>query len=100
MNNVDRYKHNICWDCQKAVCGCNWSRNFTPVEGWEAELIEYQPWDTNDSHPHTTYHITKCPEFVKDEPRVTSGLILTNEENAEFLKGKRIKVYAGYHKQE
>ena len=70
------------------------------MEGWEAELIEYQPWDTQQTHPHETYHITKCPEFVRDEPRVNSGLILTNEENAEFLKGKRIKVYAGYHKQE
>ena len=77
--------------------GCNWSRNFTPVEGWEAELIEYQPWDTNKNNPHETYHITKCPEFVRDEPRVNIGLTLTKEENAEFRKGKVFpKMNAGY----
>lgn len=67
------------------------------MEGWEAELIEYQPWDTNKNNPHTTYHITKCPEFVRDEPRRGGNAILSLEENEEFIKGRVFpKTNAGY----
>lgn len=83
-----QFNQNICWDCQKATGGCSWSRNFTPVEGWEAELIPYQPWKNKHINFSDTYHITKCPEFVEDEPRANYPAILTPEEDKEFMKGK------------
>lgn len=47
----------LCWNCQKAVCGCSWSRNFAPVPGWTATKTEF------------SYHIKECPEFVADRKR-------------------------------
>lgn len=64
------YNQSICWLCANAVpsetTGCNWSREFKPVEGWEAELSTNK-W-ANDfwiSQGHDVYHVYKCPEFVK-----------------------------------
>ena len=88
---------NICWDCQKAAGACSWSKNLTPVEGWEAEEVPYMMYHGSGYTVASTYHITKCPEFVRDEPRVNIGLTLTKEENAEFIKGKAFpKMNAGY----
>ena len=91
---------NICWDCQNAVGRCSWSRDFTPVEGWDAVNVPYQPWETQYVKHRDTYIIKGCPQFVKDEPREVSHLMLSQEENREFLGGKRVKIYAGYHKQD
>ena len=55
MNNEQ-----LCWRCQKACGGCSWSRNFEPVEGWEAT-----PTVVKDSVGDIdSYKITGCPEFV------------------------------------
>ena len=92
---------NICWDCQKAVGACSWSKNLTPVEGWEAEEVPYMMYHGGGCDIHRTWHVMGCPEFVRDEPRVNTGLILTKEENEEFVKGRYFKkFYADYHKQE
>lgn len=67
---VPQSKANICFDCQNACGGCSWSEKFEPVPGWTAKKV------TQKTHLHKgavrwieTYHITACPEFVKDEPR-------------------------------
>jgi hypothetical protein len=92
---------NICWDCQKAVGGCSWSRDFTPVEGWDAENVPYQPWETQTVKYRDTYIIRGCPEFLRDEPREISNLMLTHEENVEFMsKGIFKRAYTKSKKQE
>ena len=81
LNDIDRNdgrSHaNICFDCQNAVCGCNWSRNFKPVPGWEAEL-------TVVNH-NITYYITGCPEYIPDVKRTNTSGILYDEDEEEFF---------------
>ena len=33
---------NICFDCQLAIGGCEWSAKFEPVPGWTAEEVDKQ----------------------------------------------------------
>ena len=51
----------ICWRCGKALGGCSWSRSFTPIPGWEAELTGTRSGLRTDS-----YRIIRCPEFEGD----------------------------------
>lgn len=53
----------LCWSCQKA-CGskCSWSRNFTPVEGWDAEETIVNAGDLLLQ----SYRVNACPEFAPD----------------------------------
>ena len=62
-------KHDtLCWDCEKAVGKCSWSKNFVPVEGWKAVPTKIQngnhTWkgrrikDVTDS-----FDVYECPEF-------------------------------------
>lgn len=71
MGDCGHYSHTICWDCKKAVNDCSWSRNFEPVEGWEAipyytdrEDIKSQGFDSD--HPYS-YEVHYCPLFDCDE---------------------------------
>jgi hypothetical protein len=58
----------LCWKCQKASGGCSWSRDFIPVDGWEAKpsqiLIACQN-QTKDKKPKYTesFDVHSCPEF-------------------------------------
>ena len=67
-------KPSICWKCKNAVPdekhGCSWSREFKPVEGWDAEPSVIR----NASHRKDvgpvdvdTYLVKACPKFVKDD---------------------------------
>ena len=85
---------NICFDCQKACGGCSWSEldpntgkpRFEPVPGWTAEKVKLQTTSTPKGRVIVeTYYITACPEFVKDEPRKSGHLILTEEQSKLFL---------------
>ena len=53
----------ICWNCSKACRGCSWSRNFQPVDGWQATPTKvYQAnGKTLDS-----FIVHNCPQFEKD----------------------------------
>ena len=51
--------HSICWDCAKAIGGCSWSKNLTPVEGWHAK-------PTRKQDMYESFLVTKCPEFERD----------------------------------
>lgn len=61
----------LCWICQKAGGLCSWSKNFTPVEGWEAiptEITSYTTGGTKRARErikvcYGSYNIIKCPEF-------------------------------------
>ena len=58
-------KETLCWTCKNAVCGCSWSKDFTPVEGWEAiptkvrGNIEIDEW-------LDSYLVVKCPRYEED----------------------------------
>lgn len=70
---------NPCFDCQKSLGGCSWSRTFTPVPGWDA---------TKDG-AHGGYTIRSCPEFVPDAPRKATNGILSVEEDRRMLNERR-----------
>ena len=52
----------LCWSCQKACGRCSWSKNLTPVKGWEATPVMVK----DDEGNIRTYHITSCPEYIHD----------------------------------
>ena len=45
---------------------CNWSRDFEPVEGWEAEEVTIKYNKRGQVIREGSYRITSCPEFVRD----------------------------------
>lgn len=57
-----------CWNCKHACGGCNWSRNFTPVEGWTATATIINMERKRHNKPFistiSSYDIQHCPEFV------------------------------------
>ena len=53
-----------CETCQKYAGGCSWSRDFTPVLGWDAT-----PTEKRGSVVIHSYAIHHCPEYVPDPPR-------------------------------
>lgn len=79
---------NICFDCQNATGKCSWSRNFTPVQGWYAELSVL-----GNEHPIVTYHVMECQLFVRDKPRKHTNGMLTEKRNIEWLERKEWKRY-------
>lgn len=70
---------NPCFDCQKCLGGCSWSKSFTPIPGWDA---------TKDG-AHGGYNIRSCPEFLADPPRRTNNATLTEEESRKLLDERR-----------
>lgn len=60
-NRFNKYEQ-ICWTCKKCIGGCSWSRDFIPIEGWDAELDTHTRVDANDS---ITYKIYDCPQYEK-----------------------------------
>ena len=68
------YKQTICWECANAVPnidgtrGCSWSRDFEPVEGWDAEQTEVMRGYLQNSHlACVSYLVKRCPLFKEDE---------------------------------
>lgn len=53
------YKATLCWDCEKSYKKtCAWSKNFQPVEGWNAIETHNKEMDS--------YVVLSCPEFMRD----------------------------------
>lgn len=86
---------NICFDCQKACSGCSWSEldyntgkpRFEPIPGWKAEKVPYcSGWNAYGGKYEDTYHITACPEFVRDEPRKSSSKELSDLDWIRMLR--------------
>ena len=83
---VPASKANICFDCQKACGGCSWSTDFTPVPGWTAQKVTQRASNSKGKALwNETYHITVCPEFVKDEPRESIAYGELSEEQMRRL---------------
>lgn len=63
-----------CWTCQNAVPnpntgkGCNWSRGFMPVEGWEAVATTIRAYK-KEVAPVPSFHIVSCPEYIPDKEK-------------------------------
>lgn len=63
----------LCWDCARACGGpkgCSWSREYKPVEGWDAERRDVAVWRGDSGRQYTeyaeSYVVNHCPEFVPD----------------------------------
>lgn len=76
MDNICGRNTNICFDCQNALGGCSFSRldprtnrpAFQPVEGWTAEIVPYCVGILKgQAYFESTYHVIKCPEFIRDK---------------------------------
>lgn len=71
-----QYAHTLCWDCKNSTTyGCDWAREFIPVDGWEA------------TETKNGYLITNCPEFVRDSWEF--GAYRTEEEYKKAIKNRR-----------
>lgn len=51
----------LCWDCEKATGGCDWSSLGEPIKGWDATTIK-----ATGTKPYNTYVVHWCPEFKRD----------------------------------
>lgn len=58
----------LCWECDNAYGGCSWSRNFTPVEGWDAQYVR-RVYKSKGVYVMDSYEVRNCPEFVLDGRR-------------------------------
>ena len=68
---AQRKKETLCWDCQKANCGCSWSRFYVPVKGWVATPTKIKVYDyCARGVLIDSYNVSSCPEFVKDKERI------------------------------
>lgn len=67
VNKVDYTTDDFqpCWTCRKACGGCSWSRNFTPIPGWEAQ----ESFIPANGEYAKTYKIISCPQYVNDRKR-------------------------------
>lgn len=60
----------ICWRCRNAapmtedeeyVCGCSWSIEGIPVDGW----VAVESFWSNGTH--YSWRVVECPKFTADE---------------------------------
>lgn len=57
--------HTICWNCKNACCGCEWSKNYTPIQGWDAIPTQiYVNADGKKSYTDS-FIVQKCPNFER-----------------------------------
>lgn len=74
----------LCWTCKNACGLCPWTEydhinkkvRFEPIPGWEATPIHRRNGSSKGvSIMMDTYHITKCPLYEKDNPKIVRGNI-------------------------
>lgn len=68
----DKYRATLCWKCANAVPnregtrGCSWSKEFKPVEGWDAEkTVLFTGYWNSKRFGTDSYIVKSCPEFVE-----------------------------------
>ena len=59
----------LCWTCQNACGGCNWSKRLKPVEGWTVENTEIKHTSKGKTRYDSSCKVISCPEYIQDEPR-------------------------------
>lgn len=55
----------ICWECANACGNCSWSRNLTPVEGWEVTETGDPTYLLSLRKIVPTVSVKSCPEFKR-----------------------------------
>lgn len=70
-------KYTLCWECDKCEGDCCWSKDFIPIDGWEAE--DDSRYDSKGDYL-VRYIVWSCPEFEKKKPSKT-----VNYEGAEKI---------------
>ena len=57
-----------CWFCANACGGCEWSKDFRPVPGWDAKPTTITLHNGREKYnvQIPSYEIHACPKFVKD----------------------------------
>ena len=68
MDGVRRRRESLCFLCGNACGGCSWSRDFTPVEGWDAEPT------IGKSHHTKSWFVKACPEYTNDRKIDPAGI--------------------------
>lgn len=65
-------KETLCFSCKHAVptldgrFGCEWSKRFQPVPGWEAEKTKKFSGESHGKRRYyESYFVTKCPKFIE-----------------------------------
>lgn len=90
-------KHDtLCWLCEKAGGKCSWSKDFTPVEGWEAKPTKVKA-DSASQHQYIdSFIVYECPEFelleaVKEQKVAKDGQTrhIKSESRVENLLRKK-----------
>lgn len=103
---------NICINCKNAVpsengvYGCNWSRNFLPVEGWEAKCTKIKVTTISRGIEYKSeidsYEIKSCPQFIPDRiegntkkvPIYTPVMCLTTGKRYRSLREAAVNIVA------
>lgn len=52
-------KDTLCLSCRKSLLECSWSKDFVPVEGWEAVAVK-------NKSGYDTFFIKNCPLYEYD----------------------------------
>ena len=55
----------LCWDCEKACGSCSWSRELTPVEGWEVTETGDPTYLLSLRKIVPTVSVISCPKFKR-----------------------------------
>ena len=55
-------KAQLCFNCSYATGGCSWSRQFVPVQGWDAEPTIIRDSESDDI---SSFRIKSCPQFLR-----------------------------------
>jgi hypothetical protein len=87
----------LCWSCKNSIGYCSWSKDFTPVDGWEAEKTKLK---LHSGGYDTSYAVKKCPLYIwggdcdTNNTKHTSQkhpLIAINKDTGEKTEFKSIK---------
>lgn len=57
----------LCWNCSNAYGQCSWSKDFTPVEGWNAERKDVKV--TVQGYV-PSYIVFECPLYEGDTDEI------------------------------
>lgn len=60
-------KETLCWSCRvPGTGGCEWDRDFKPVEGWEANPTKLRLWEKGGNGTDS-FCVISCPKYQKIE---------------------------------
>ena len=64
-----------CFDCAKAISGCQWIDWQEPINGWDAEPIIIKNCSSGYEHFTNSYIVKDCPLFKPDSVRITGEVL-------------------------